>query len=398
MVRASISHVAALVPSLGSNGSPTNSLTDPSSPSNGNIGQQGPAALPTLPLPPPTLSPQKAAQEQSFKVRNHLGHVAPTPQPFKIPLPALFPVSKGLPHLLSRRFNRSDISVNLKRSGNHRSGSETFASRRESNSAQGSSMDSSGVGDLHQGSTGAAGLPGESMGTPVTPTINISKHGKRGNATGVAGVSVHVVDSGNLQGGTDAVVDKKRSTVARNDSTAEIVAPVMNPDESYTPFHLSDKSSFNAARLPTRQMRKMDRLTLAKYKAYEKPDAEIIQNIDESNARAKVWHRQQHKRIMEQYTTMKTLFERKRGYLAAQEEQMALEHAKQAADRMKEKFQNMSLARETELAFLVEGQPNSIDAIRLKEYLSTKAIPVKVHKSYTDRDRLRVEELMSIRR
>lgn len=51
--------------------------------------------------------------------------------------------------------------------------------------------------------------------------------------------------------------------------------------------------------------------------------------------------------------------------------------------------------QDQELQFLVEGQRNAIDAIRLKEYLASPPITHKLGKMYTEKDRLRVEELLA---
>ncbi|KAJ3273369.1 hypothetical protein HK104_004286, partial [Borealophlyctis nickersoniae] len=51
---------------------------------------------------------------------------------------------------------------------------------------------------------------------------------------------------------------------------------------------------------------------------------------------------------------------------------------------------------DAELQFLVEGQRNSIDAIRLKEHLVLRPYKHKLSKkTYTEKDRLRVEELLA---
>ncbi|KAJ3076682.1 hypothetical protein HDU98_001144 [Podochytrium sp. JEL0797] len=267
--------------------------------------------------------------------------------------PSLFPVSKEIPTYLSKRFTRA----------------------KKPKSISGPTVDA----DANSGSS-----VGEKTGTPSTP----------GGMKKTGGVSA--VGIGGMMGISDSPAAQGKGRKDSNDDQ-EAAPAAMNPDESYSPFHLADKSSFNSARLNARQLKRMDTLTRAKYLAYEKPPAEIIQNIDDSSVRAKMWHKQEHKKLMQQCDNIRTLMARKKGHVGAEEEAIAQDNAQKATDRMKEKFKNMTLARETELAFLVEGQPNAIDAIRLKEYLSNKAKPIRLSKSYTDRDRLRVEELLSIR-
>ncbi|KAJ3142019.1 hypothetical protein HK100_003882 [Physocladia obscura] len=207
---------------------------------------------------------------------------------------------------------------------------------------------------------------GKKSSRTVIDSAQTAVLGGSGGAGG--GIGVNLEDIG---GSPRKEKHKRKDSNDRQDT----VVVTINPDESYSPFHLAEKSSFNLSRLSSRQVRNLDRVTRAKYFAYEKPAAEIVQNIDESSARAKIWSKQQHRRLAEQYNCLRILLARKRGgghYASQAEENLALINAQKATDRMKEKFKNMALAREAELAFLVEGQPNSIDAIGLKEYLTIK--------------------------
>ncbi|KAJ3294653.1 hypothetical protein HDU79_010611 [Rhizoclosmatium sp. JEL0117] len=268
---------------------------------------------------------------------------------------SLFPIKKEIPAYLSKRFTRT-------KKGPKRGGASRGLAAEAGDSVDGSNN----------------GL--EKVGTPTTPGGN--------KKIGGGGMNL-------LGGGEEEKSGGRRKETSGDGEEATPVA--INPDESYSPFHLADKSSFNPARLNSRQLRNMDRLTKAKYQAYDKPTAEIIQNIDESSARAKIWNKQEHKKLIEQCDLIRTLLARKRGLVSESEESIALNKAQLATDRMKDKIKNMTTARENELAFLVEGQPNAIDAIRLKEYLTIKANPIKLSRTFTDRDRLRVEELLSIR-
>ncbi|KAJ3030801.1 UNVERIFIED_CONTAM: hypothetical protein HDU68_007718 [Siphonaria sp. JEL0065] len=305
-----------------------------------------------------------------FKHSHHLGiqNIAPPlhlllldnssieePPPYDIG-PSLFPISKEIPTFLSTRFNRSKKSKSCRGGGGSDHGRNRHGGNNNGDGGNGNSGNSynSGGDNMGLGGDGVGGSNGgltdNKTGTPTTPGGG---------------------------GGKKASMRKQSDNNNDNGDEPEVAPITINPDESYSPFHLADKSSFNPARLNSRQIRKMDKLTLAKYQAYEKPSAEIIQNIDESSARAKMFTKSEHKKLLEQCNSIRTLLARKKGLVSAAEEAIALENAKKAEDRMKDKFKNMALARETELAFLVEGQPNSIDAIRLKEYLSSKPTSLK---------------------
>lgn len=61
---------------------------------------------------------------------------------------------------------------------------------------------------------------------------------------------------------------------------------------------------------------------------------------------------------------------------------------------MRERRKRIARLRELELAYLVEGQSNSVSAIRLKETLPLGKTRLEVPVKLSDRERLRVQELL----
>ena len=86
-------------------------------------------------------------------------------------------------------------------------------------------------------------------------------------------------------------------------------------------------------------------MTRAKYQAYQVPKQEILQNIDSSGIRARQWHKSEHLRISEEFRGIKTLLERRKGVLGAEEEKAALENSKKAMERMRDKVKRIQQAR-----------------------------------------------------
>nr|KAJ3415128.1 hypothetical protein HK105_001595 [Polyrhizophydium stewartii] len=166
-------------------------------------------------------------------------------------------------------------------------------------------------------------------------------------------------------------------------------------DIAYVPFPLSTKSSFNPARLSSRQMDRLDPLTRAKYMAYEKPPGDVIEQIGHSERRARKWLREEHRRVRSVVDAAKKKWELLHKAVEDPASQLVGEQgAAMARKRMREKIRKMMETREDELQFLVEGQSTSIDAIRLKEHLVIRANKPKVDKIFSEKDRLRVEELL----
>ncbi|KAJ3092788.1 hypothetical protein HK102_002716 [Quaeritorhiza haematococci] len=196
-------------------------------------------------------------------------------------------------------------------------------------------------------------------------------------------------------------------------------------DIKYAPFPLSTHSSFNGARLSKRQLVSMHPVMRAKYGAYEMPPARVIEQIEGSHKRSRAVMRFETKALktlVEEYQrrqriwrdtmkvgastgaasagvagrTSRVIREEERGYEGVQEEvRVAEEGSRRAKERMKEKIRQAMMDRDMELQYLVEGQRNSIDAIRLKEFIALRPLNIDLKTKYTERDRLRVEELLS---
>ncbi|KAI8850133.1 hypothetical protein BC829DRAFT_416211 [Chytridium lagenaria] len=101
----------------------------------------------------------------------------------------------------------------------------------------------------------------------------------------------------------------------KEDQAQESQAVTLDPEESYKPFPLSQKSSFNPQNMSGRQLSNLDRLTRAKYGAYEKPKDGISQQIDQSRARAKQWTRDERSRLRHQIYEIQRMWDRKKGYV-----------------------------------------------------------------------------------
>ncbi|KAJ8327643.1 LKAAEAR motif containing 1 [Batrachochytrium dendrobatidis] len=164
---------------------------------------------------------------------------------------------------------------------------------------------------------------------------------------------------------------------------------------SYTPFQLSSKSSFNPSQLTTRQLNRLDMLTKAKYMSYEKPSFHVIEQIGNSERRSRKWLRDEHLRIQTIIETARKKWNLLHKAVEDPAKQLiGQQSAAIARIRMKEKVKKIMDTREDELQFLVEGQTTSIDAIRLKEHLVLRSNMPKVGRMFSEKDRLRVEELL----
>ncbi|KAJ1552586.1 hypothetical protein HK096_011221, partial [Nowakowskiella sp. JEL0078] len=159
--------------------------------------------------------------------------------------------------------------------------------------------------------------------------------------------------------------------------------------EPYTPFPLQTSSSFNPLRLSKKQLRNLDRLTMSKYNAYATPDKEVVARIEESGKRVKGRQRRSRKELGRQIEEARKLWEKRKG-LASGDDTAAKEGARKARERMELKAKCAEAAKDAELQFLVEGQRSSIDAIRLKEYLTLKTSKFNLG-FYSEKDKLRVQ-------
>eukprot|EP00842_Homolaphlyctis_polyrhiza_P000588 jgi/Hompol1/152/HPOL_005241-RA len=235
---------------------------------------------------------------------------------------------------------------------------------------------------------GAGGVGGGGGGGGGTMASSCSSAGSARAAPG----SANNVSGG---GGTSGGGTGSSAGRAQNEAEAEAEAEAAMDDVAYAPFALSTKSSFNPARLSKRQIERLDPLTRAKYMVYDKPSQNIIEQIGHSERRSRRWLREEHRRIQEIVDAARKKWELLHKAIEDPVSQRIGEQgAAMARKRMREKIRKMMETREDELQFLVEGQSTSIDAIRLKEHLVIRTNKPKVDRIFSEKDRLRVEELL----
>lgn len=63
----------------------------------------------------------------------------------------------------------------------------------------------------------------------------------------------------------------------------------------YSPFPLKSNSSYSPSKLSERQLKRLDPVTRAKYEAYQKPKTEILNQVGQSEIRAKSFLKEQRK-------------------------------------------------------------------------------------------------------
>ncbi|KND04367.1 uncharacterized protein SPPG_00096 [Spizellomyces punctatus DAOM BR117] len=186
----------------------------------------------------------------------------------------------------------------------------------------------------------------------------------------------------------DSPTPDRPSNIRRKNSQA----PNLPPATPYKPFPLSETSSFSPASIPKGKLRSLAPQTVAKYEAYTAPPAPVAQMIERSGQRAKARLRDEKRLVRQQIEAARMKWGN-----GKEREDAGEEMARRARERMRKKLNKALAFREMELQFLVEGQRNSIDAIRLKEYLA-----LRPHKTidipkdmYTDEDRVRVDRLLA---
>ncbi|KAI8914249.1 hypothetical protein EDD86DRAFT_273342 [Gorgonomyces haynaldii] len=162
-------------------------------------------------------------------------------------------------------------------------------------------------------------------------------------------------------------------------------------DITYSPFQLGEHSSYNSAKVTQSAFAKMDPYTKAKYKAYDKIEQTLMDRVIESERRSRQILRQERKRNEEIIQAAKIRWTLLHSSVPAS--QTGQQGAKEAKKRIQKKLRLIEKTREDELQFLVEGQANSIDAIRLKEHLVLGRVKAPSH-GLSDTERLRLEELL----
>lgn len=160
----------------------------------------------------------------------------------------------------------------------------------------------------------------------------------------------------------------------------------------YQPFPLSAKSSYNSQSLPKKQLNKLPLYIRAKYSAYEAPTPSLAAKIGESEYRSQKLLANKHKEISQLVEEHKNFVLKKRGIC---DQEIAQEGARKARERLRARRQNMMELKEMELTYLVEGQNNSVDAIRLKEHLPIKVNKIVLERIVGEKERLRIQELLT---
>jgi len=152
---------------------------------------------------------------------------------------------------------------------------------------------------------------------------------------------------------------------------------------------------FNRQTLNKSKWEKMDRNMQAKYYIYENPLPDIQDFVVNARKRNIQYERNIKEQIQKicgpELTTAKLneLLEKKR-----QESQEATQKASQ---RLKKHFLWQLDTRNNDLQYLLEGQHTALDAIRLKEYLLLKPLPMRTNLNITNKDKRRLGSLLSNR-
>lgn len=190
--------------------------------------------------------------------------------------------------------------------------------------------------------------------------------------------------------------DNSGSSNNKNDVDSEVKKDEDDDEDSikYTPFPLQPKSSYNPSSLSKRDLSRMNKQIAAKYGAYKLPDVEIVKKIEETNWRARRVLKREAQEAKQVYLEDQELLSKRRGHLGNDERH--LKSVELAQKRMKMKIDRIMKMKEAEIQSLIEGQINSIDAIKLKEFLPSAAAShqVKMLKSYTIQDRHRVQGIL----
>jgi len=154
-------------------------------------------------------------------------------------------------------------------------------------------------------------------------------------------------------------------------------------------------SLFNRQLLNKNKWEKMDRYTQAKYYIYENPLPEIQNFVINTAKRNQIYERNIRDQIQYVYGNEKTTSEL--NHMIEKQRQKSLEASQKASQRLKEQFLWQLDTRNSDLQHLLEGQPTALDAIRLKEFLLLKPLPVRTQLNISEKDRRRLGHLLSNR-
>ncbi|ORX52261.1 hypothetical protein BCR36DRAFT_582772 [Piromyces finnis] len=154
-------------------------------------------------------------------------------------------------------------------------------------------------------------------------------------------------------------------------------------------------SLFNRQNISKSKWEKMDRNLQAKYYIYENPLPEIQNFIMNTNKRNHQYEHNIQEKIKSIYGTEPTANELQQ--IREKQRQESIEASQKANQRIKEQFLWQLDCRNGDLQHLLEGQQTALDAIRLKEYLLLKPIPVRSCLNISNKDKRRIGNLLSNR-
>lgn len=148
----------------------------------------------------------------------------------------------------------------------------------------------------------------------------------------------------------------------------------IDPNSVAYPLNFEFKSAtggYNRAKIPPEDFRKMPQITRSKFLTYEKPDETIQRHVVISHVRANVYLKEKHELERQKQIEL----DRRKNMKAEASKLGEGEGSKMAQERMKQRGELVGRMRERELQYIVEGQKSSIDAIKLKDYLTYRQRP-----------------------
>ncbi|OUM64588.1 hypothetical protein PIROE2DRAFT_8580 [Piromyces sp. E2] len=152
---------------------------------------------------------------------------------------------------------------------------------------------------------------------------------------------------------------------------------------------------FNRQNLNKSKWEKMDRNMQAKYYIYENPLPDIQNFVMNTKKRNQQYERNIREQIKLVYGKEPTPSELQQ--IIEKQRQESIEASQKANQRIKDQFLWQLDTRNSDLQHLLEGQQTALDAIRLKEYLLLKPIPIRYHLKISDKDRRRIGNILSNR-
>jgi hypothetical protein len=159
-------------------------------------------------------------------------------------------------------------------------------------------------------------------------------------------------------------------------------------EQVYNPFPLLPKSSFNPTSMTQKRLSNLHPIIKAKYAAYTRPDIDVEYEINKSEERSKAFlaEKMAKERIEKESIQKKfdILHRNQDPSTIAQGKfffDIGLELSNQSKQRIKARKEKILNDRRIELLLIVEGQKNSIEAIKVIQYLMPrKKVILKVMK------------------